>query len=128
MTPAMPDVVAGASRGFTILLVGELLVLLVSSFVPGLAAPGISAVAATAFVLGARRAVRHGAPGDALGNARRGALAALGAYGLTVPLAIMGGTAEVTVLQVLLTSALAVGIGGVAGWRGPRASTLAPRR
>jgi hypothetical protein len=128
MTPAMPDVVAGASRGFTILLVGELLVLLVAAFVPGLAAPGISAVAATAFVLGARRAVRHAAPGATLGNARRGALAALGAYGLTVPLAIMGGTAEVTVLQVLLTSALAVGIGGVAGWRGRGASTLAPRQ
>jgi hypothetical protein len=122
MTPAMPDVVAGASRGFTILLVGELLVLLVSAFLPGLAAPGISAVAATAFVLGARRGVRHAPPDDRRGNVRRGALAALGAYGLTVPLAIMGGVAEVTVPQVLLTSVLAVGIGGVAGWRGGGAS------
>lgn len=110
--------VAGASRGFTVLLLGELVVLAISTFVPGTTAPGISLVAAAAFVAAGRRAVRNSRSLPRRVRARRGATAALGAYGLTVPLAVMGGLAVVTVPQVTFTSAIAVVVGAVAGQAG----------
>lgn len=116
----VPDVVAGASRGFTILLLGELVVLAISSFMPGAAAPGISIVAAAAFVAAGKRGGRNAVLLPRRTRAARGATAALGAYGLTIPLAVIGGVAVVTVPQVLFTSAIAVLVGSIAAQSGPR--------
>lgn len=97
------------------LLLGELIVLGISTSAPGTAAPGISLVAAAAFVAAGLRGVRRSASEPRWVRARRGATAALGAYGLTVPLALVGGFAEVNVPQVLFTSVIAVVVGGIAG-------------
>lgn len=79
---ATDRVVVGAVRGFTVLLVGELVAVLVASVV---AVPTLllllQVVAAAGFVLAARH----------LGSYVEAILAAAGAYGLTIPLSALGG-------------------------------------
>lgn len=78
---AVDRVVARALRGFTVLLVGELIAVLVASAtaVPPLLL--LQGVAAAGFVVAARH----------LGNYTEAIIAATGAYVLTIPLAALGG-------------------------------------
>lgn len=101
---AAATVVARAAwSGFLVLVVGEIVVLAVTKVVPGIAAPGISFVAAAAFAIAGARA------GDRL----VGAVAACGAYGLTIPLAVMVGSFQWQF--ALLSVSLALVVGAMAG-------------
>lgn len=78
---ATDRVVVGAIRGFTVLLVGELVAVLVASVVAVPTLLLLQVVAAAGFVLAARH----------LGSYVEAILAAAGAYGLTIPLSALGG-------------------------------------
>lgn len=101
----------GASWGFSVLLVGELLVLNALGMNDGLV---LYVVAAAAYALAGNRAVRP--PIASVRDAARdGALAATGAYALTVPLRLIVGSTSTTVLSVVVAAAFAAVVGGLAG-------------
>jgi hypothetical protein len=102
-------VVRGASYGFTILLLGELLVLHVLGLNDGLA---LYVIAALAYAAAGNRAVASGPQSSIHSSTRDGAVAAFVAYALTVPLRVIAGD-RVTVLAtvVALVFALLVGAG-----------------
>lgn len=100
----------GASRGFGVLLIGGLLQPLAAQ-VALLAYLWLVAVAIAAFVVAAVTATPAGTPPDAW---RQAPVAAVGGYGLIVPLVVLG-AGELPVLQVFLTTVTAVIVGAVVG-------------
>lgn len=114
--PALPPAsvdgaaaVRAASRGFTVFLFGGVvqpLVGMASSFVGMCWLP---LVAVAACVVAAWSSAGSESP------LRHGAVAALGAYGLVVPVVYIA-TRQLDALQVVSTAAFAVVIGGFTGW------------
>jgi hypothetical protein len=104
-----PAVVRGASYGFTILLVGELLVLHVLGLNDGLA---LYVIAALAYAAAGNRAVASGPQTSVRSSTKDGAMAAFVAYGLTIPLRVIAGDGiPVLATAVALAFALLVGAG-----------------
>jgi hypothetical protein len=103
-------VIRGASRGFGVLLIGGLLQP-VAAQVEALAYVWLVAVAVAAFVVAGVTATPAGTPLDAW---RQAPIAAVGGYGLIVPLVIVG-AGELPVLQAVLTTTTAVLVGAVVG-------------
>lgn len=101
--------VKGASRGFTVLLLGGAVQPLVGLAAPPLGYVWLPLVAVVAFALAARAACAPTANPPTYGVA-----AALGGYLLVLPLVLMG-TGGVDPLQLLLTGGTAVLVGGVVG-------------
>ncbi len=106
----MPGVVRGGSWGFTMLLVGELVILHLLGLNIGVV---LYVIAALAFALAGNRAVTVPVISVRVA-ARDGAAAAVLAYGLTVPLRLIAHDA-LSLLAVAVTVAFAVIVGGLAG-------------
>jgi hypothetical protein len=104
-----PAVVRGASYGFTILLVGELLVLHVLGLNDGLA---LYVIAALAYAAAGNRAVASGPQTSVRSSTKDGAMAAFVAYALTIPLRVIAGDGISGLATVVaLAFALLVGAG-----------------
>lgn len=114
----VPALVRGASSGFTVLVLGELLLPLVGALSATLAGLWLSLVGAAGFAVAGRR----------VGRARRpmlhGAAAALGALTLTLPLRVIVDS-PLPGYAFLVGAVFAVGVGAMAG-RG--AAALRDRR
>lgn len=102
-------VVLGASRGFTVLLVGGAVQPLVGMALPPLGAVWLVLVALAAFVAAARRAGRGGH--TVLG----GALAASGGYALVLPVSVLG-SGQVLPALFVATGATALVVGAATAW------------
>lgn len=104
----MPAMVRGASSGFTVLVLGELLLPLVGMASPVLAGLWLSLVGATGFVIAGRK----------VGRARRpllqGAAAALGALTLTLPLRALVGSGTGG-YALVVGAVFALLVGGLSG-------------
>lgn len=106
----------GASRGFTILVLGGLSVPLAAAASPALGSVWLTASSLVAFVVAAWNADGCPAP------VRQGALNATCGYLLVLPLVLMA-SYEPSVVQIAATALAAVAVGGLAGWfRGRRTS------
>lgn len=104
----VPAAVRGASRGFTVLVLGGLLTPLVAATLPPwVAQPWIVMVAVLAFGLAASR------PGDARLGWLQGMVAATASLALLTPLWLVGGGASH--VQMLLSLLLAVVVGAMSG-------------
>jgi len=104
----VPNAVRGASTGFSILLIGGLVAPLATLVSAPAGAVWLAGVAVVAFAVAARRSRLAEAP------ALHGAVAALGAYALVLPLLLpfpQGRDAG----QILLTIATAVVVGAASG-------------
>lgn len=114
-------VVAGASRGFTVLLIGGAVQPWVGVLVPTVGYFWLALVAVAAFAWAARpRLVRGAAPSDLRGDrVVVGVAAALGAYALVLPLVLMA-AGDVPWVQVGCTAATAVVVGATVGAAGRR--------
>lgn len=99
--------VKGASRGFTVLLLGGAVQPLVGVAVPPLGYVWLVIVAVAAFVWSASIATRGGAP------TVYGVTAAFGSYALVLPVVVLGG--GLNAMQVGYTTVLAVIVGFVVG-------------
>lgn len=104
----LPALVRGASSGFTVLVLGELLLPLAGSVSSTLAGLWLSLVGAAGFVIAGRR----------VGRARRpmlhGAAAALGALTLTLPLRVLVDS-PLPPFALLVGAVFAVIVGAVSG-------------
>lgn len=109
-------VVAGASRGFSILLIGGAVQPWVGVLLPPLGYVWLALVAVGAFAWAARpRVVRAVAPSDVRADRMVvGIGAALGSYALVVPLVLMA-AGVVPWVQLTLTTATAVVVGALTG-------------
>ncbi len=106
-----PAIVRGASWGFSLLLVGELVTLQLLGLGNGLV---LYVVAAAAYALAGNRAVQP--PVVSVRTAARdGALAAALAYGLTIPLRFIVHSASTSVLATGVALAFALVVGALAG-------------
>lgn len=98
----------GASSGFTVLVLGELLLPLAGTLSPTLAGLWLSLVGATGFVIAGRR----------VGRARRpmlhGAAAALGALTLTLPLRVLVDS-PLPPSALLVGALFAIAVGAMSG-------------
>jgi hypothetical protein len=103
-----PRVVRGASAGFTVLVLGGLSAPLAANFVPVVGVAWLPLTSIVAFVVAASR----------IGTATRpwahGAVAALSAYLLILPLVLMSPAGRVPA-QIALTAAAAVVVGALTG-------------
>lgn len=103
-----PTAVRGASRGFSVLVIGGLSAPLVAAAVPMLGAVWLTLTAVGAFSLAGAR----------IGSAARpwlhGAVAAVMAYLLVLPLVLIAPTTRDTV-QITLTLLTAIVVGAIAG-------------
>jgi hypothetical protein len=106
-TVDVPLVLRGASVGFTVLVAGELIALALATAAPGPASLLLALTGAAGSVVAALVASRSGPPPT------QGALAAAGAYLLTLPLRVMAG--GINPLRVYLDFSFAVVIGWLAG-------------
>jgi hypothetical protein len=110
----VPNAVRGASTGFSVLLIGGLLAPMVTLVSVVVATIWLTGVAVVAFAVAARRSRSAGVP------AAHGAVAAVGAYVLVLPLLLPFEQAR-NPLQILLTMVTAVvvgaGIGSLAAGR-----------
>lgn len=104
----VPNAVRGASTGFSILLIGGLLAPLATLVSPVAGALWLAGVAVLAFAIAARRSRLAEAP------ALHGAVAAVGAYALVLPLLLPFPQGR-DVGQILLTLATAVVVGAASG-------------
>jgi hypothetical protein len=104
----LPTLLRGASAGFTVLVLGELLAPLAGALSPVLAGLWLSLVGAAGFAVAGRR----------IGHARRtvlqGAAAALAALTLTLPLRLLAGT-QVSPYALAVSAVFALVVGGLAG-------------
>lgn len=106
--------VRGASRGFTVLLLGGLVQPIATAYLPVIGVVWLPLTALAAFVVAAWR------PGNSAIPWRYGALAAIGAYLLIVPLVLLQPAGRSPV-QLGATAAVAFAVGATAGWlRGRR--------
>jgi hypothetical protein len=106
-TVDVPLVIRGASVGFTVLMAGELIALALATAVPGPASLLLALTGAAGSVAAALVASRSGPPPT------QGALAAAGAYLLTMPLRVVAG--GINPLRAYLDFSFAVVIGWLAG-------------
>jgi len=113
--------VRGSSAGFTVLVIGGLLAPVLAAKVPAL---GSLALVGTALVGFATAAARQGC---STRPSVQGALAAVGAYLLVLPL-VMLGQRHWDVLQTALTLLTAIVVGFVAGPVSVRVATRGARR
>lgn len=114
MTDPRPAQIArGASRGFTILLLGGAVQPLIVRTLPALGAVWLVLVAVVAFAASARAAGREGV------SCATGAAAALAGFALILPLAIVGSGA-VGVSLVTMTGLTALVVGGGTAWLSTR--------
>jgi hypothetical protein len=104
-----PDVVRGTFRGFAVLFVGGIVQPLISQLFEPLGYVWLLVVALTAFGVAAVAATPKGTPAS---EWRQGPIAAVGSYFLILPL-VLAGAGELPVLQLLLTTTVAV-LAGVA--------------
>ncbi|AEH09468.1 MULTISPECIES: PE-PGRS family protein [Protofrankia] len=104
----MVAVVRGSSRGFTVLVLGGLVAPAVATVSGALGALVLTGSAAAAFVVAA---LRQGTTTD---GGRHGALAAVGAYLLVLPLVLLAQAGR-NPAQISMTLAAAVIVGFVAG-------------
>lgn len=100
--------VRGMSSGFSVLVIGSLLVPVVASQLPVMRSIGLTLAAVAGFVVAASKQGTTRAPG------RQGATAALGAYFLVLPLVYLA-THRVDFAQIGLTVLAAVVVGALAG-------------
>lgn len=116
-------VVSGASRGFSVLLIGGVLQPWVGHLVPPLGYVWLLLVALGAFAWAARpRTVSGASPSDLRAErALTGTAAALGSYVLVLPL-VLAAAGAVPVAQVVLTALTALAVGALAGALLPVAS------
>lgn len=105
-----PTAARGASRGFTILLLGGLSVPLVASVVPALGSVWLTMSAVVAFAAAAWNS------GSSRRPAPQGAVNAIGSYLLVLPLVLMA-SFEPSVLQMAATAVVGVVVGWIVGWR-----------
>ncbi len=119
-----PLVVAGASRGFSVLLVGGVVQPWVGHLLPALGYVWLLLVAVAAFAWAARPRAVSATPPSELRSERAlvGTTAALGSYALVLPLVLSVADA-VPVAQVALTSLTALTVGALAGALLPVART-----
>lgn len=103
-------VVRGASRGFGVLLIGGLLQP-VATMVPFLGYAWLVVVAVAAFVVAGVTATPAG---TSLDGWRQAPVAAVGGYGLIVPLVVLG-AGQLPIAQALLTTTTAVTVGAAVG-------------
>ncbi|SNR84277.1 hypothetical protein SAMN06265360_12254 [Haloechinothrix alba] len=104
-----PNAVRGASTGFTVLLLGGLLMPLVATVAPPLGGVWLTATAILAFGIAGARIGNSALP------ARHGAVAAVGSYLLIVPLLMMH-SASRDPLQMAMTLVAAIAVGALTGW------------
>lgn len=110
----VPLTARGASRGFTILLLGGLSVPLVAAFVPALGSVWLTVSAVLAFTAAAWNARSAARP------APQGAVNAIGSYLLVLPLVLMS-SADPPAVQIAATAVVGVVVGFIVGWlRGRR--------
>jgi hypothetical protein len=103
----VPAIVRGGSRGFSVLLVGELLALAVGAFVGALGGLLFAISAAAGPITAGTVAGRVGPP------LVQGACAGLLAYGLTVPLRMLTGSRGIAELAFSVVASTALGaLGG----------------
>lgn len=101
-------VVRGASRGFTVLVLGGLLTPVVAAVVPALTQSWILLVAVGAFALAGAKARATERPW------LHGAAAAVGSLTLLIPLWLLA-RGDSSPIQMLLTLVLALVVGGLSG-------------
>lgn len=108
--------VAGASRGFTVLLLGGVVQPWVATLVPPLGYVWLAVVAVAAFAVAAiPRAARGVRPSpQRFDRAMVGTWAALGSYALVLPL-VLSVADGVPVVQIACTTLLAVTVGSLVG-------------
>lgn len=117
----MPAVIRGGSWGFTILLVGELVVLHLLGLNIGLV---LYVIAALAYAMAGNRAITASVT-SVRNAARDGAAAATAAYVLTIPLRLIAHD-DLPALTVVVSVAFAVVVGGLAGAIAGRAQLRSP--
>lgn len=106
-----PAAVRGGSAGFTILVLGGLSAPIAAAVAPSLGAVWLTATAIVAFAVAAWRGGRAGIP---VSPGAQGAVSAVCAYLLVVPLVLLD-PASRDPLQLAATSAVAVGVGAITG-------------
>jgi len=115
----VPLIFRGASRGFIILVAGELAALALAAASSGLAAVLLALVGAVGPAVAGVTAGREGPPGV------QGGLAGLGAYLLTVPLRLMVG-GGLAAAEVVVAPTFAAAVGGLAGRMAGRTRPAGP--
>jgi len=113
----VPVAVRGASAGFSILLIGGLLGPLIAFKAPAIGGVFLTATAILAFFVAARKIGTAGNP------ALHGAVAAVLAYLLVLPLVLMMSAAGRNLAQTAMTLATAVSVGALTGWAMSRTRT-----
>lgn len=114
----VPALVRGGSRGFTVLVVGELIALAVGAFVGVLGGLLFAMTAAAGPIAAGTVAVRPGPPAGVADTHKRrwymaqGAFAGLLGYALTVPLRLMGGGRGAAELAFSIVASTALGAFG----------------
>lgn len=113
-------VVSGASRGFTVLLLGGVVQPWVGVLVPALGYVWLALVAVAAFAFAARpRTIRGVSPSDLrVDRVLVGVAAAIGSYALVLPL-VLAAAGAVPWEQVVLTSGTALVVGALVGALAP---------
>lgn len=113
--------IRGASAGFSVLLVGGLVQPLVEGRIPGVGQAWLPLVALFAFVIAARHV------GEARIPSAHGAMAAVNAYLLMLPLVLLN-PAGTNVAQISLTIGAAMLTGGAVGFVRGRSREASLRR
>lgn len=109
----VPVAVRGASAGFSVLLIGGLLGPLIGVKAPALGSVFLTGTAILAFFLAARKT------GTATSPPLHGAIAAVLAYALVLPLVLMSDAGR-NLGQSLVTLATAISVGALTGWMNSR--------
>lgn len=117
----LPCIVRGAWRGFVVLLLGGLVAPGLAAITPFVAWFALTAVAVTAFVVAACGVGHLGRP------VRHGVYAAVGAYGLVLPLVILSATGR-DPAQIAAATATAVAVGALTGFLAGRRHDRARER
>jgi hypothetical protein len=112
----VPVAVRGASAGFSVLLIGGLLGPLIAIKAPAVGGVFLTATAILAFFLAARKTGTAGNP------ALHGAVAAVLAYALVLPLVLMSPAGR-DLRQSVMTLATAISVGALTGWMMSRTRT-----
>jgi hypothetical protein len=109
----VPAAVRGASAGFSVLLIGGLLGPLIAVKAPGIGSLFLTGTAILAFFLAARKT------GNATSPALHGAVAAVLAYLLVLPLVLMSSAGR-DLRQSAVTLVTAISVGALTGWMNSR--------
>lgn len=102
------ECVRGASAGFTVLVIGGLAQFPVANIWPGVGAAWLPFVSAVAYFVAGRRI------GCATRPSLHGMVSAVGAWGLVLPLRLLGG-GLMFAAQIVMDLAIAAALGALAG-------------